>query len=332
VASRAPITNLTRGAARYRKRMRPQRGGLPLWLLAVAAGQLAALAFVHRVFVGTARGQLLDTAALDGNTIGRSHIEGLVDTVLSAVTAVALVAATIAIGFIALMRGRVMLAAMATLLIVGANLTTEALSRVIERPDYGVDLERAAAGNSLPSGHATVAASVVVALVLVLPSRVRGLAAVLGAGYAALVGVATLSAGWHRPSDAVAALLVVGAWAAVAGLLLVVLDRSEGQPAPPRRVATPMLAIGGVVLLAVAAVAMAVTDRALAGPAELLSRGRLLTAYAGGAIGIAGTASLVMALVLATVHRVVPSRAALSRSGRPAGPAAGRRAASAPAR
>jgi membrane-associated phospholipid phosphatase len=326
VASRAPNTNLTRGAARYRKRMQPRLGGLALWLVVAAAAQLAALALVHRVFVGTARGQLLDTAALDGNSIGRSHIEGLVDSVLSAVTVASLVTATIAIGFIALMRGRVVLAAVATLLIVGANLTTELLSRIVVRPDYAVDVERAAAGNSLPSGHTTVAASVVVALVLVLPSRVRGLAGVVGTGYAVLVGVATLSAGWHRPSDSVAALLVVGAWAAVAGLLLVMLDRSAGHPAPPNRTATLMLGIGGVVLLAVAVVAMLVTDRALASEVELVSRGRLLTAYAGGAVGIAGATSLVMALVLATVHRVVRSRASLSRSGRQAGSVAGTRA------
>jgi membrane-associated phospholipid phosphatase len=322
------MTNVTRWPARYGKRMRRGAGGLLLWLLAVAAGQVVAVEVVRRVFLGTARGQLLDTAALDGNTIGRSHIEGLVDTVLSAVTAVSLVAATIAIGFIALIRGRVLLAAMATLLIVGANLTTQVLKYLIDRPDYGVDLARAAAGNSLPSGHTTIAASVAVALVLVLPSQVRGLAGLVGTGYAALAGVATLSAGWHRPSDAVAALLVVGAWAAVAGLVLVVAQRGSGVPSRPHRFAVLSLGIGGLVLLAVAAVAMVLTDRALAGTVELAGRGRLFTAYAGGAAGIAGTASLVMALVLATVHLVVLDRGL---AGRSAGYVTGRSAMPAPA-
>ena len=45
---------------------------------------------------------------------------------------------------------------------------------MIYRPDLGVDPERAAAGNSLPSGHTTIAASVAVALVLVVPSKARG--------------------------------------------------------------------------------------------------------------------------------------------------------------
>jgi membrane-associated phospholipid phosphatase len=302
----------------------PARTALALWLLLVAAAQLAALEVVRRVFIGTARGQLLDTAALDGNTIGRGYIEGMVDSVLGAVTVASLLAATITIGFIALIRGRVLLAVAATLLIAGANLTSELLSRLIERPDYGVDLARAAAGNSLPSGHGTVAASVVVALVLVLPASLRGLAALVGTGYAALVGVATLSAGWHRPSDVVAAVLVVGAWAAVAGLLLVAARRDDGTPGRSHRLMVLLLGAGGLVLLAVAAVAMLATDRAVTGPEELLSRGRLFTAYAGGAVGIAGATSLVMALVLVTVHLVVPDRDPARRSGRPAGYAAGR--------
>lgn len=305
-------------------------GWLVPWLLAVATAQVVAVEVVRRVFVDTIRGQLLDTAALDGNSIGQSHIEGLVDTVLSAMTVVSLAAATIAIGFIALIRGRVLLAAATTLLIAGANLTTQVVKELVERPDYGVDVARAAAGNSLPSGHTTVAASVAVALVLVLPSRLRGVAAVVGAGYAALAGVATLSAGWHRPSDAVAALLIVGAWAALAGLFLVIARGRDGaELARPHGFAVAVLVAAGLVLLAGAALAMLLTDRSLASQGELLGRGRLLTAYAGGAVGIAGIAGLVMALVLATVHLTVPDRVPVSRSGRPAASAAARQAASA---
>jgi hypothetical protein len=41
---------------------------------------------------------------------------------------------------------------------------------------------------------------------------------------------------------------------------------------------------------------------------EQLSRQRLFGAYAGSAAGIAGTASLLMGLMLATVHRAVPTK------------------------
>jgi membrane-associated phospholipid phosphatase len=290
-------------------------GWLVAWLLVAAAGQVAGFELVRRVFLGTARGQLLDTAALDANMIGRRHIEGLVDTVLGAVTVLSVTAAVLVIGFIALLRGRMALAAAATLLVVGANVTTQLLKHLVERPDFGVDLERAVAGNSLPSGHATVAGSVAVALVLVLPAAGRGLAALFGAGYASVAGIATISADWHRPSDSVTALLVVGAWAAVAGLLLAV--RRPVRPATrgphPHRLALATLGLVGFAALAVAAVAMVLTDAALADGAlasrvDLLSRGRLLVAYGGGAAGVTGVACLVTAVVLLTAHLLAPDR------------------------
>jgi membrane-associated phospholipid phosphatase len=291
--------------------VRDRTGGfLAGWLLLLAAAQAAAFVVVWRVFVGTAQGQQFDTVALTGNTIGRRHIDELVGTVLNAMSVAALVVTTVVIGFIALIRGRVALAAVATLFIAGATATVQALKYAIHRPDFGVDPERAAAGNSLPSGHTAVAASFAVALVLVLPPRLRGAGALFGAGYAALVGVATLSAGWHRPSDAVAAMLVVGAWAAAAGFLLILLQRGDTvvETEDAHRVGARALALGGLALLAVAAVSLALTDQVLSVSPDELSRRRLLAAYAGSAAGIAGTACLVMALVAATVHRVVPRR------------------------
>jgi membrane-associated phospholipid phosphatase len=292
--------------------VRDRAGGfLAGWLLVVAAAQAAAFVLVWRFFVGTEHGQLLDTVALTGNTVGRRHIDDLVGSVLNAMSVAALVVTTVAIGFIALIRGRVALAVVATLFIAGANASAQGLKYAIHRPDFGVDPERAGAGNSLPSGHAAVAMSFAVALVLVLPPRMRGAGAVFGAGYTALVGVATLSAGWHRPSDAVAAMLVVGAWAAAAGFLLVGARRraSTVDLGDQHRFAARALALGGLVLLGVAALGLRLTDQVLSISPEELSRRRLLAAYAGSAAGIAGTACLVMALVAATVHRVVPRRA-----------------------
>jgi len=286
-----------------------------IWLLLLAAAQVFAFVEVLRFFVRTGHGQLLDTAALTGNSIGWAKIEDLVGTTLNAISVLSLVVATVVIVFIALARGRIVLAVAAILLIAGANVTTQLVKYVTIRPNLGIDVERAAAGNSLPSGHTAVVGSVAVALVLVLPARVRGVGAVVGASLAALAGVATLSAGWHRPSDAVAALLIVGAWAAAAGLLLIAAQRVEPvatrEPVrSPHRVAVALLVVAGVALLAVAAVALNLTEQVLDVPADELSRRRLFAAYAGGAAGIAGTAAVVTALVLATVHRVVPPRAA----------------------
>jgi membrane-associated phospholipid phosphatase len=278
-------------------------------LVLLTALQILAFIALWRFAVHTKHGQLLDTIALAGNSIGQDEVSGLVGNVLNAMSVVSLVAATAFVGFIALARRRIALAVIATLLVVGANATVQALKYVLTRPDFGVDPERAAAGNSLPSGHTAVAASVAAALVLVLPPKARVWGALIGTAYTALAGVATLSAGWHRPSDAVASLLVVGAWSSVAGLLLLRTQREDAQAEPrdAHRVARIVLLVLGVALLGVAALAVHWTNGVLSVPVDQLSRNRLLVAYGGSAAGITGAASVMMALVLARVHRVVPS-------------------------
>ena len=285
---------------------------LAVWLLAVAAAHAYAFALVREVFVFSTDGQRLDWIALSGNSIGEERIDDLVRTVLNAMSVAALLGATVFIGFIALIRRRFLLAVAAILLVAGANVTTQVLKRVTDRPDLGVDLERIAAGNSLPSGHTTLAASLVVALVLVLPAQVRGVGAVIGAGYAALAGVATMSAGWHRPSDAVASLLVVGAWAALAGALLLLFQRDDGFADEQRmhRAAVATLAVVALVALGAAAVGLISVGDVIATPPDELDRRRLLAAYGGSAAAITGTAAAVMALFLTSVHQVVPRRAA----------------------
>lgn len=274
----------------------------------MALVQVAAFLVVWRVAVHTEIGQWVDTVALTGNRIGQDRIDGPVDKLLNAMSVVSLLAATAVIGFIALIRGRIALAITATLLIAGANVSTQLLKYGLNRPDYGLDPERAAVGNSLPSGHTTVAASVAVALMLVLPAKVRAVGAFLAAAYAAAAGVATLSAGWHRPSDAVAAYLVVGVWAALAGLVLLITQREQAQVAPgdAHRLAALLLAAAGVLALIASGLALSwLVELRGTGPDEL-SRRPLFIGYAGSAAGIAGTMAVVMSLVLIVVHRLVP--------------------------
>lgn len=282
--------------------------GLVLWLSLLAAVEVVAFVAIWRFFVQSRHGQLLDTVALTGNEIGRAQVSDLVDTVLNTMSVLSLAIAMAVVAFIALIRRRVAVAFGVLLLIAGANVTTQVLKQVITRPELGVDVERAAAGNSLPSGHTTIAASVAVALILVLPARLRGTGAMLGALFTAVAGVATLSAGWHRPSDAVAAVLVVGGWACAVALFIVAAQRDHGgvQYGPRSRLTVAVLGLGGLALLGLAWVAAQFVEPVLSTPAEDLSRYRLLAGYVGGAAGIAGTVGVVLATVLATVHRVVP--------------------------
>jgi membrane-associated phospholipid phosphatase len=284
--------------------------GVAVWLVLVGAVEVVSVIALWRFFVHSEHGQVIDTIALTGNSIGQRRVSIITDTVLNTMSVVSIAAAIAAVVFIALLRGRVALALVALLSIAGANLTTQVLKADLHRPMYGVDKVRDHVGNSFPSGHATAAAAVAVALVFVLPARARGIGAVLGAAFAGLVGVATLSAGWHRPSDAVAAMLVVGGWACAAGLVLLLFRRSEAADRSETESAhwgsVVFLALVGIGLLVVAALALRWTNQVLQIPPDELSRRRLFAAYAGGMAGIAGAACVTMAVVTSTIHVVVP--------------------------
>ena len=88
-------------------------GSTATWLVFVGLLQAAAVFAVWRFFVRTEHGQLIDTAALAGNTIGRDTVEPVVDRVLDAMSVASLAAATAVIVLIALARGRVLLALVA---------------------------------------------------------------------------------------------------------------------------------------------------------------------------------------------------------------------------
>jgi len=222
------------------------------------------------------------------------------------VSASSLLAAMGVIAMIALLRLRRDLAAAAVALILCSNLTSQVLKRwVLSRPDFGIYETTPATLNSMPSGHSTVAFSVAVALVLVSPRAVRPLAAACGVVYASLTAFATLSAGWHRPSDSLAAFLIVGAWAGVAEAVVMVRRQrvSARTGSPPgarggaiehRETARRLAMIGGYLFafgtLLVAIVMITRLDP-YDGAAQVLS-------YAAGGGLIAGTAAVLMAALV----------------------------------
>lgn len=159
-----------------------------------------------------------------------------------------------AIVALATLRRRRDLAVAAAVAMLGANVTTQVLKALLPRPDL---LPEAVQEASLPSGHATVAISLALALVLVVPPAARPLAGVVGGAYAVGVGVATIAIDWHRPSDVAAAYLVAAVWTALAGAALALRRRRAPEPGPaaPGRAGLTAagLAAAFVVTLAVAA-------------------------------------------------------------------------------
>lgn len=213
-----------------------------------AAVCVCALVLLAAFFVGTRPGQRLDNAALRGRVVQSPRLASASDDLLRTISVGSLGFFGASLVGVALARGRWHLAGGVLAVIAGSNVTTQVFKVMVHRPllisdPAVIDI------NTLPSGHTTVAASLAAALILVVPVRMRGLAATLGALYAAGIAAMTLAGGWHRPSDAVSAFAVVGIWTFGVCAVLVAW-RGTGKPRVS--VGLPGLLIGAVLVLAIA--------------------------------------------------------------------------------
>ncbi|MGO1258691.1 MAG: phosphatase PAP2 family protein [Brachybacterium sp.] len=187
-------------------------GGLarPLLSLLAAAVCAAAIVGLARGAVGTASGQRLDQLILSGAKAHEGplsqYAELAVQSVSVPVIAVLLALATVLV----LVRRRLRLLIPLTVLAIGANLTTQLIKHVLvtrQALGPGIDITP----NSFPSGHTTLAATAMIAVVLAA-GRARVVLAPLGALWTLAAGLGTLVVGWHRPSDVIGAIAVAAAW------------------------------------------------------------------------------------------------------------------------
>jgi membrane-associated phospholipid phosphatase len=272
-------------------------------LLALAIACAVLVGLLYLFFVCTRLGQRIDDAAVNGrSTLAADKVQDA-DDLLQTVDIASVVLLGGAVALVAVARGRLLLGVAAVALIGAANLTTQAMKAVLPRSDLVPGRAELIIGQSMPSGHTTVAASIVVAAVLVAPRRLRGPVAVVGALYAAAVGVATLTAGWHRPSDAVAAFAVVVAWGAAAAWFVAAERPGASLPRQPSTpLATPVLVALGVGLSAAAFTGLvAVLAARRLGRLDAID---LVQAYAGATVAITGSALLLVGLFLAALRPV----------------------------
>jgi membrane-associated phospholipid phosphatase len=234
LASRPPETAATpgRGAGHL---------AAPLFAAVLTAATVAA---IYLVFVRTSLGQVIDTLAMRGADVHHPKVVEVLNKALNGTTLVSLVLVCVVVAAIGILRKRIDLAVGAALMVVAANGSAQLLKDRLTRPN----LDDFPAPNSFPSGHTAAAASVAFALILVLPYAVRGLVALIGAGYVTVIAVATVWAEWHRPSDTVAGLLIVLAWGALISCVLRMLRyRRPGALARVNRVAkVPLLIVGAL--------------------------------------------------------------------------------------
>ncbi len=214
----------------------------------VAAVCVVLLAAVYLFAVWTATGQRLEDGVLAAAGQGDGAASGHGSWVLDSAALVLSGFVTVAVILVGLLRRRVFLGIVSAGMVGASILTTELLKWVAQRPVL-LNTGRRRDDQSFPSGHTVVATSVMCALVLVTPYLLRGLVALLASVWATSVAVATIAAGWHRPSDTVGSNLIVVIYACAA---VAVLARrgwvTSAEPTPTaqpwRRYAMMALAAG----------------------------------------------------------------------------------------
>lgn len=184
--------------------------------------------------------------------------------------------------------------------VVGPNLTTQVVKDgVLHRTGLVGDWNRDV--NTLPSGHVTVVAAAWAALLLVVPRRWRPATAVAGCAATTAMGLATIADRWHRPSDVVAAVLVVVLWVGLASAVAPAgwADRPHDDPLAradvPTRLVTGGLGVVAVPAAGLSALAAAATEGHLW---AVLPWDAGLTAYAGGLLAAVAVATAAFAVLL----------------------------------
>lgn len=219
--------------------------------LVVVALALALLVATWLVLVATEPGQRMENLALRGAEL-RSDAEreaalGRLSVVTVAIFALAVVA-VLTTGFL---RRREPLAVMAAAAMIGSVALAQLLKAVLPRPEL-VEGPAWLLRNSFPSGTAAVAASIAIGALLVAPDRLRWATLIAGVLFAALIGEAVQTTGWHRLSDTIGGVLLV---IAAAGLGLTVLslghyvEHAEAARIDPRiRAGLLVMAAGAIVV------------------------------------------------------------------------------------
>lgn len=277
----------------------PRRGP---WLAPPAAAlgaYLAALVLIGWFFLYRDTGQIVDQLALLG---AKSYIESGTSPAATVFHGVADVSAIVVgltgTGFIAIVVALIVALMLwqrkwwhgvgAIALFAGANLTTQGIKAWWDRPDLGLYQTY---GNSWPSGHTTVAAAAVFAVLLLTPARGRWAVSLVGGIFATLMAWGTVINGWHRPSDTVAAICVAAIWY----VLVETIRRSVVQVPPEgkirNRVATRIHDVLAGICAALGIGILAATILTLPdSPVEIIETAEQRLAFVGAFFGIAAVA------------------------------------------
>lgn len=217
----------------------------PRALLAGAGAIAFAFVVLLALAYGSPQARWLDAAALQGfldlqrpvvKTVSQKFVQ-FGDPVPFALIGCALAA-------VALARGRPRTALLVVALLGLTSISSQLLKALLAYPRAeGQIAEAHVAPAAFPSGHATAAMTLAIALVVVMPARLRPAAAVVGAGLALGVSFSIVSLGRCQPSDAVGGFLLATGWALVLLAGLRAADKAYPERSGRRGVATTTRAV-----------------------------------------------------------------------------------------
>lgn len=208
-----------------RVRVRPQR------LSAAFALGVAAL-LVFGLAVRTTGGQVADQALMV--RASTSSAFGFSAVFVGMIVPFLLVGGVLVVLLVMMEEQPVRLAARVAVVTGGPIVTAWWLKRSLDRPS----LDGLVMHNSFPSGTLTVVAAVGCTAVLVTPRRWRPVVLVNTALLTMGTAVTVVVLRWHRPSDALGALLIVGCFTLIASAVTTT-DASDSVPEPLGPLADP---------------------------------------------------------------------------------------------
>lgn len=230
--------------------------------LAGAAACAGAAALTWAASFRTDIGRSIDAHALAGFIGLEDTLGAPADFFVSLVYPPGFAVLATAILLTAVVRARGRLALMALVVLVGADLTTLILKPLLaEARPTTVLAPGEVDAEAWPSGHATAALALALGFVIVVPPRVRPVAAAVGALFAIAVANSVLILSWHFPSDVAGGFLVAAGWALIAVAAVPPCDAVVVAHGDPGTLG-PTVASG--ILVALTAVAVALTRPAAA--------------------------------------------------------------------
>ena len=241
----------------------------PRALLAGAGVIVVAFVALLGLAYGSPQARWLDAAALQGFLdLQRPVVKSVSQQFVKFGDPVPFAIIGIALAAVGLARGRPRMALLVVALLGLTSISSQLLKALLAYPRAEAEIAEAhVAPAAFPSGHATAAMTLAIALVVVMPARLRPAAAIVGSALAMGVSFSIVSLGWHLPSDAVGGFLLATGWALVLLAALRAADAvfpersGRSRVAMTRRAAVDGAAAIGLTALLVtgAAIAAAVT-------------------------------------------------------------------------